>query len=255
MSKDPERDNVINILKSIGYHVKEIEESPREKRADLRVLKNGEVYIVEVKSRLENQRLVNKLKTVKPGEIIENIDSLGKSNTLSAIIEEAYEQINATPKDERNFRCIWFRVTAVLGIENAGSKMESTLLGTRDAWVNGREDLIPCYFAGYGDFFRYEDIDGVIIDKGNKAKLIVNPFSPRYNVFEKSSLCILFKEKDAITNPKYEEKEGSAYIVNTKLNRRNDSEIISYLNNKYSIEVKCLINLHSISAITKVPKS
>lgn len=47
-------------------------------------------------------------------------------------------------------------------------------------------EMQDCYYLGFSDFRRYNEMDAVIIVDGESMQILVNEFSPRYELFMES---------------------------------------------------------------------
>jgi len=250
MNKDRTREKVRNILLELGYLVEIIPEDNREKRADLKITKENETFIIEVKSRIENEHILTEVHKKKSLEVTHQINPLSKSNALSKVAESAESQLNATPKQDNAFLGLWFSTDAMTGSPDADQQMKATLLGTRHVFT--KTETLPVYFAAPSDFYRYKNIHFTVIDKDGCGQIIINPFSNRYNDFKKSVLYIDFSKAQAILDPYEEEKSGNAFVVNGEVDRNDDQEILEFLRNRYGKEFIAMVDLKSISGFTKI---
>jgi hypothetical protein len=95
-----------------------------------------------------------------------------------------------------------------------------------------------CYFFRNSDFHRNADtLDGAIVAfvSGNSitAKLCLNPLSPNFQALRQSSVVRPFGT--AVEDPIELESEGSALILETDLDRSDESQLLAHLQAKYKL--------------------
>ena len=93
-----------------------------------------------------------------------------------------------------------------------------------------------CYFFRNADFFRRASIidsavaaytDGTLI----YAILCLNPLSPRYEKLKASAILLTFQGD--VEDPTVLENSKMAFILDTDLNRNDESPLLEFLKNKY----------------------
>ena len=232
---DPQSQYVQQILASLGFAAEIIPEDPSKRRADLKISDASYTTYIEVKSRLLDERAKKVIDSATPGgPIVTYSGEAGKQNHFSSLVQNANEQLSETA-GERDYRVLWFLATAVPEFVAADEQMQATLLGIRHVFCKraGENKYLPCYYAGYGDFYRYKDIDGAIIQNKEGAVLLVNEFSPRAVGFRESALCAFFTQKKAVRIPSQEDTKGGAFVVDGDVNRKDEKQVLEYLINKY----------------------
>ena len=251
MSKDEDTNTVIDILRNFSFSTVRISESPKEgKRADIKAEKGGDHFLIEVKSRQDHPELMSDIEKAQPFEIVEYEKELFRSNTLAGIIRDAVSQLMDTPDPYNSFKIVWFRAVGAL-IEDEMSFLKSTLYGISHLMVrepNGRIIHAPCYYFDFNEFYKYANLEGVVLDNGKGLELCVNGFSKRAGEFAKSSLYTFFSSHNAVTDPLKLEEESEIMVADTQISRKNQEAIKDYIQKKYEINVKVL-NLKSIGGV------
>jgi hypothetical protein len=247
---------VKKMLEDFGFQVDIIPEDKVKRQADLRAHKDGITTYVEVKSRLEDEKVNKVIESAVPGgPVVTYLGEAGKRNKFSSIVKDANEQLNitATPND---YRVLWFVVTAVPECAAATEQMLGTILGTRQIFCKREKESLcrPCYYAGYADFERYRDIDGVVIQNGEGGVLVVNEFSPRVEGFGKSPLYQHFKQRNAILEVSQEEKKGKAFTIREKIDRDEKEAILRCLRSKYPAwEFQAVTDFKTVGVFASIP--
>lgn len=229
---DSGREAVKRRLESFGFKIDIIQESPKDNRPDLRTLKDGITMFVEVKTRTEDAQLRKKMESVALGETEAILTSLDKHNSLSSDIEKANAQLGAIASAQ-DLRLLWFLVDNGLFVYDACEQMKATLLGLRMVFGkrSGKKQTRPCCYAAPADFFRYQEIDGAIIEQSGELILIPNQFSPRKTGFTNSP--IYKAVAPAILDIRQAELEGAAYVIDGAVDRKNDAALLDFLRKKY----------------------
>ena len=233
----PENDaehQVRMFFESQRFHVDRIISLQDERRADYRVTHENEVYIVEVKGRIEDKEYERDL--LEQGEAIRE-GLLGYTNPASKQIREAAKQLIVTPAEPSAFRVIAL-VTAYDDPETHAEQFQSTLYGMVDLLIpaeNGHARAIPCYYFTFSEFYNLPEVDAALILIPGGAKICLNSFSTRLHEFRKTSLCQLLASVGAVSDPEEREKQGKAYIADCSLDRRDESLIREYVRRKYKL--------------------
>ena len=222
-------------MKEWGLSVRKIPESKirYEKRPDFEVKSDGFTYLIEVKSREDDKKKVaEKKETLEEGEIYGQHKALVRKNTVSGIIREAYDQlINYGSND--CYRIVW--LCAISDAQTAKfEQFKAALYGKTQMFdLDGDGSHRPCYFYRDSDFFRYRNIlDAAIVSTLSQIELCFNPFSVKNIEFQTSKFAETFK--DSVCDPIKDESKGYAYIVDSDVDRKNESAVMRYLRDKYN---------------------
>jgi len=244
-------------LASLGFAAEIIPEDQSRRQADLKIANASYTTYIEVNSYPVDEKAKKVIDSpISGGPIVTYSGEAGKQNHFSSLVQDANEQLSATA-GERDYRVLWFLATAIPEFVAADEQMRATLLGIRHVFCKraGENKYLPCYYAGYADFYRYQDIDGAIIQNKEGAVLFVNEFSPRTIGFRESALCALFTQKNAARIPSQEDRKGGAFVVDGDVNRKDEKQVLEYLRNKYP-EVEFLgITDSKVAAAIGIPKN
>jgi hypothetical protein len=239
MKDDPDKDFVLSFLRSMGFHVEPIPESSY-KTPDLKVMMPEGDVLVEVISKEDDKQLRDLLESSPGTPLFYNVSSAEKA------LRKAWHQIRDFPdRDNEDFTLIWFItrkvggvavlvrphiISQLYGIENiSGQKIDRTVF-----------DFMPCYFFKESFFFKYQDIDGVVLYEdqleGQLVELCLNHFSPRYNTFKSMKLKELFRDHFSVTDPREMEAAGKCFIADCEISRKDKNGIVRYLKDKYGLD-------------------
>jgi Holliday junction resolvase-like predicted endonuclease len=232
---DPNRDAVQARLDALGFEVRSIPETTKSRQPDLLAQAEGTTMYVEVKTRSEDRVLRGRMEAVGIGKTDEIVTDLDKHNSISAEVKHASSQLCAAAS-QQDFRLLWYRADRGLFVSNTKEQIVSTLYGMRMVLAERPPfGLRPwyCAFAGHADFFRFREIDGVIIEADGLISLFLNPFSPRKGAFMTSRIARLLGADDAVFNIQRELDEGKLFAADGDAPRRNDPELLAHLTVKY----------------------
>ena len=223
------------VLKLWGASIESLPTSSEEE-CDWRATLGGCRLLIEEKLKLDNQlERATQDEAFRKNETYVRTIELKHNNRLSGIVRKASNQLSSTSGNkEHDLRILW--VTAV-GM-NAEAKMvqfKATLYGSTNI-LTANGDLLQCYFFRNSDFYRFQNIlDGAIIgaSHGNQTtnSLCLNPYSPNWANLRNSPFATKFPT--GIIDPVEEERDGTAMIVDSDVDRNNPKEVIKFLEGKY----------------------
>ncbi|MCF7981748.1 MAG: hypothetical protein K9K86_07160 [Pseudomonadales bacterium] len=222
-------------MKEWGFSVEKIPESDvkGEKRPDFKVTCAGEIFLIEVKSREDDKNeVIEKKKTLEQGEIYGQHKPLVRKNTVSGIIRDACDQL-INYGNQNFFRIVW--LCAIGDVKDAQfEQFKAALYGKTQMFdLDGDSYHRPCYFYRDSDFFRYRNVlDAAIVSTLSQVELCFNPLSPKDTELQNSIFTAIFK--DSICDPIKAEAEGYAYIVDSDVDRKDESAVMRYLREKYN---------------------
>lgn len=239
-------------LESLDYLVTEITEG-RGESADLLATTNGESLIVEVKSRIEDEPVEDRLQQAAEGEIVSWKKDLGRQSPLARIVQKAVSQIRDSKQHGDELAVLWFYPDPKLGLTDAPKQMEATLLGIR--WVLAQQlddfKVWPCYLAARTDFHKYPDLDMVIIDSSEGSKLFLNPYSKRLKGVRETRLFRFFDREGAVVDLHRIRSGKECFVLFGDFDRGNDSAVLAELENRYPGARYRFVNMESIGGYTK----
>lgn len=192
---DPNRDAVQARLEALGFEVLSIPETSR-RQPDLAARSEGATMYVEVKTRSEDRVLRGRMEAVRIGETAAILTDLDKHNSISAEVEHASSQLRAAASAQ-DFRLLWYRADNGPFVNDTKEQIGSTLYGMRMMLAEFQPfGCRPwyCAYAGHADFYRFPEIDGVIVEVDGLITLFLNPFSPRREAFASSRITRLVQD-------------------------------------------------------------
>lgn len=130
------------------------------------------------------------------GETDAILIDLDKHNSISAEVKHASRQLRAAASAQ-DFRLLWYRADNGLFVNDTKEQIGSTLYGIRMVLAELQPfGLRPwhCAYAGHADFYRFPEIDGVMVEVDRLITLFLNPFSPRREAFASSRIARLIQE-------------------------------------------------------------
>lgn len=190
---------------------------------------------VEVKTRSEDRVLRGHMEAVRIGEEVEIRTDLDKHNSISAEVEHASRQLNAIAQ-EHDLRLLWYRADRGPFVSNTKEQIGSTLYGMRmvlaDRPMHARRPW-QCAYAGYADFFRFREVDGVMAEVDGLISLFLNPFSPRGDAFATSRIAKVLAADDAVFDIQRAIADGKLFAAGGDAPRHDDAALLAHLTSKY----------------------
>jgi len=247
---------VLQYLRAHGLRADEIPESDvqGEQRPDIEASYQGQCYVIELKRKLSEAEMIASYQSrLSAGQVVSHRETTERTNTISGVVAEAAEQLTAYC-DNADIRIVW--------LDGQGwdpslqmLQIKASLFGTRQIIdLSKTKDSRECFYFGFSDFFRHRDtIDLAVVRAHDQAQLCVNNFSPRYQIAKSSYLREVFGS--AVVDPLEWEKEGSIYLADCDLDRRDTDAIVEYLKDKYQKPDLIDMEMKSISATMAVPDS
>ncbi|MDA2928195.1 hypothetical protein MYX78_13375 [Acidobacteria bacterium AH-259-G07] len=229
-SENPSELRVRNFLENQGFDVGRIQVNEKDRRADYKVRDESDTYIVEVKGRAEDEEYLEDL--FRKG-VAEKQKLLGRTNTMSGLIQEAADQLRSTPCEEGAFRIAAF----VASTEDADvdlEQFESTLYGTVNLLTEEEDGIAlatPCFYFTFNEFYRLPDVDAALIFAQRGSKLYLNTFSQRVEAFRRARLYELYDQHNAVVDPGEMERRETAFVADCNLDRRDEKALSDYNTN------------------------
>lgn len=252
MSKDKDTKIVINIIRNqLNFEAKRIPENEEEgETADIFACKNSENYLFEVKSRDDHTDFMEQVEKSQDYQMIEYKKPIRRSNKISSILEKANGQLEATPKTNNDYCCVWFRAINKF-IPDEADLIRTSLYGIRHLLVaNSNKEIsrAECYYFDYNDFFRFKNISAVVIENGRGIHLCVNDYSMRIQSFRNSVLYQYFSRHESLTDP---EKMCDILIARINCPRNKTDKVINHLQKKYKLRITGFVEMNSMGGAVK----
>lgn len=239
MSSTYGENTVKNLLQSFGFVVNKIPELPKQelKTPDFLVTDEGAQYLIEVKDK-EDKKFIALFNGRIPGK---KTVGLKYDNTISGIIKEGANQLDAYDKNGNKFKLLWFFIDSALFGGQVSRQIGWTLYGLREIEGysrGGKFFQTGCFYFTYSDFYKHEQLDAVIVQGPNETVLCMNDFSSRSNELRQSKIYQLFEEKGFhIIEPSQLEKDSRCFIADDFSISRKDSEsVANYIGRKYDLQ-------------------
>lgn len=230
--QDLNRDAVQERLEALGFEVKPIAESNSSRQPDLVARADSATMYVEVKTRVEDVALRAEMEAVSVGATTAILTGLDKHNALSDAIKHASSQL-AVAASPHDFRLLWYRADNSPFVHDALEQIGATLYGTRMVVIESHSGPLPraCVYAGHADFYRYQDIDGAMVEVDHLITLLLNPFSPRRSAFSASRIATVVHP--SVFDVDKAAQDGTVFVVDGSAPRHSDDELLSHLRAKY----------------------
>lgn len=230
---DPNRDAVQARLEALGFAVRPIPETSITPQPDLAAVSEGATMYVEVKSRSVDRALRGRMEAVHIGETDAILTDLDKHNSISAEVKHASRQLRAAASAQ-DFRLLWYRADNGLFVNDTKEQIGSTLYGMRMVLAES-QPFGPrpwhCAYASHADFYRFPEIDGVMVEVDRLITLFLNPFSSRREAFASSRIARLIQE--SVFDIDQAVVQGKLFAADGDAPRGDDDGMIAHLRSKY----------------------
>lgn len=228
-----------------------------KKEADFLAMFGSSRVLIEEKTKEDYpEYLAHRASELKSGVVHGITIPIKRDETISGIVRDASKQLKSSSDLPHDFRLIWFTATGV----TARGKFEqfmATLYGSTNILEMNASGYRRCYFFRNADFFRRAlVIDGAVAAYTDgtsiSAKLCLNPLSPRYSNLKASEVLAPFN--GAVEDPIEMEKSESAFILDAAIDRKNEAELLKFLQDKYQTGPLMKFDLGYTSASILVPR-
>ena len=242
MSADADRElkaAIAENLEGMGFSVQHLDERESDKTPDFLAVKS-ERFLIEVKEKGDDpSKLEAEAERAREGGIAERHEYWGPKNTVARIIKDGSRQLAAWPEEERDYCLLWLHASG-RDPESQYEQFRGTLLGVTNIIEMGKSTMKECYFFHDSAFFRWrQTLDGAIVSSAKEAELWLNPHSSRADRLKASELTAAF---GGANDPRDLEAQGTIFIADCEVDRRDSDAVKRYLQEKY--RTKPLDNMH-----------
>lgn len=247
------------LLEHRGIAVEDILTSDAEEKQESDFLANfSSVHVlIEEKTKEDDPTyLAQRAQDLEGGQVHAASLPLRRDETLSGLVRDAPRQLRSSSDKPHDFRLMWFTATGPLAIGKYEQFM-ATLYGRTNILEMNAFGYRRCYYFRHADFFRRASvIDGAVVahtdGRSIFARLCLNSLSPRFQSLRKSP--VLKPLGTAVEDPESLEAEGTAFVLDATLDRKQELPLLSYLQQKYATGPLMNFDLGYMSASILVPK-
>lgn len=222
-------------IRDLGISIEDIPTVDEELTPDFILNDASSIYLLELKTKYSNpDKQILKEESFNMGILHETTESILPQNRLSGIIAHAKEQLDNAAKKDEVFRLLWLFVDSSVA-EAHFEQFESTLYGSTSLvdWGEDRKSGTVFYFYN-SDFYRYKDsIDAAFISNRKELKFCLNSYSPRYKRLKSTQLFLNLP--GGIIDPLELEANGTGFIADTNIDRKERSAVTKYVVEKYNL--------------------
>jgi hypothetical protein len=228
-----------------------------KQEADLLANFNGVRVLIEEKTKEDDPvYLATRAAELAAGQIHTATLPIRRDETLAGLVRDASHQLRSSSDKPHDFRLIWFTATGAQA-EGKYRQFMATLYGTTNILEKNASNVRCCYYFQHADFFRrLKVIDGAVVahteGKSIKARLCLNSLSPRFQALRTSSVLEPFGT--AVEDPEALETEGTAFVLDTALDRKQEGPLLIYLQQKYGTGPLMSIEMVYTSAASLMSK-
>jgi hypothetical protein len=247
------------LLQQWGVRVKDIPTSDLEgkKTADFLATFGSTRVLIEEKTKQDDpEYLAQRATELESGEVHGITLPITHNKTISGIVRTASKQLKSSSDTPHDFRLVWFTADGVTA-KGKYEQFMATLYGRTNIVEMNATRLRPCYFFRNNEFSRRASIiDGAVAaytdGKSISTRFCLNPLSPAYEKLKVSEVLTPFK--DAIEDPIEMEQSASAFILDAAIDRKNEAELLAFLQQKYQTRPLMTFDFGYMSASILVPR-
>jgi len=247
------------LLEHWGVAIEEIptSDSQEKQEADFLADFGGIRVLIEEKTKEDDPAyLARRAQELETGQIHAATMPIRRDETLSGLVRNASRQLRSSSDKPHVFRLIWFTATGAQA-EGKYEQFMATLYGRTNILEMNSSDFRRCYYFRNADFFRRADvIDGAVVahtdGKVISTKLCLNSLSPRFQALRNSPVIKPFGT--AVEDPEALEAEGTAFVLDAALDRKQEAPLLAYLQQKYATGPLMKFDMGYTSAAILVPK-
>ena len=232
-----EEEYVIARLGEMGFQAEKIARSS-QKTCDLLAADETSQYLIEVKRRRSDESIAGTLRKEGKTELLHH--PMGFSAPTGKTMALAVKQLDATAASGEPYKLIWFCIDPQY---NDAATLIQQVHDTAFGGANlirmprpGEASPVHCYFFHRSVFFKYPQLNGVVVDTGRRFTLLLNQFAPRLAEFRTTALFRWFDDgAGGVADPDALEAAGAAFIADCDIDRRNEYGVLAYLKKKYGL--------------------
>jgi len=226
------------LLEHWGIAVEDIPTSDADQKQECDFLANfgGVRVLIEEKTKEGDPAyLAQRAQELDGGQIHAATLPLRRDETLSGLVRDASHQLRSSLDKPHDFRLMWFTATGPLAVGKY-EQFQATLYGRTNILEMNASGYRRCSYFHYADFFRRASvIDGAVVahtdGRSISARLCLNSLSPRFQALRGSKVLKPFGT--AVEDPESLEAQGTAFVLDAALDRKQEALLLDYLQRKY----------------------
>lgn len=257
MNEDAQqRADAIGFLRDNGFDASEIPVSkePGQQRPDILALLGTQRYVIECKRKFTDTVLQTQLATkVEQGVVAMLHESAERMNVVAAVLARAATQLDAYCLHD-DIRVVWIDGEGWLPALQR-KQFRASFFGIREVRdCSPAKDHRECFYFGMSDAYLHRNsIDLVLSRTDEQAELFINNFSPRYGIAVQSYMVQLFG--NAALDPLRLERNGSIYLADGDVDRRNPKAVLEHLQKKYKKDTLLDFPMKAVSWTAAAPRN
>jgi hypothetical protein len=250
---DQQESHAVDSLEAAGFRTTRIKEKANERRADLLVSDGVSEYLIEVKGK-DVSAEYRQLQGEADSEGIACLERvIAYRDRLDGILGHAHSQLIATPPTDA-YRLVWISCL-MEDFDFVHQQFEFTLYGKQELVLfkdlKHLPSTVTCFYYNHSSFFRFREIDAVILSGPSSRYLCLNEFSQKSSEFRQTDLCEFFPDTNIIVPSKIEQS-GKAISLPAEIDRSDDKAKWKYIFETYGL-MSAPAHVHSFRGLMSVP--
>ena len=236
MNEDEFKPIVKELLKELGFQVRDLQPSDNALTPDFEVTGKASKYTVELKIKGDSpEEITKEAEALSRGELVGKSIPIGPRNRLAGVIRTGVKQMLTHNPEGKSFRVIWLHSTGQ-DPELHYQRFHATLFGTETLFSLRLPNVITCYYFNESAFYSWRDyLDGAMLTYLDTAQLCINTLSPTVEQFRKCEL-VQSMSKGLCDPDKFHDLQNDVMIVDCAIDRRRPEKVLAYLQEKYSLD-------------------
>jgi hypothetical protein len=244
MTENQAEEYARSVFEAHGFRVNRLEPPYGGRCADYLVTKDSESFLLEVTDKSESDFLSDLLLKAENEGIATDSRAPSFSNRIDGILRDKEKQLMQTSTMYPDVpRVVW------LSALNRDSRyilrcVKHTVYGLQTVAVlsaSGEFSSKRCFYRTHSAFFKFQNIDALILAYNGGGTLCLNEFSKRVATVRASKLAQMFPPEARI-DPLDLEKAGKAYCVRGDIPRKDDKAVWQYLYNTYGVRTSVMLS-------------
>ena len=230
------------VFETHGFSVTRLEPPGGGRCADYLVTKDSESFLLEVTEKRESTFLSDLRSTAEIEGIATGIREPTYWNRIDGILGDKAEQLLQTSLVYPDIpRVVWL---SALNRDSRHilTRLKQTVYGLQTLAVRGESGEFNsrmCFYCTHSAFFKFQNIDALILASNKGGILCINEFSNLSDAIRASKLFEMFPP-EARVDPLQLEKAGKAYCVRGDIPRKDGKAVWQYLFDTYGVRTSVM---------------
>jgi hypothetical protein len=217
-------------LERHGFEVIRLDATAERKRPDFLVKDGVDKYLVEVRRLTDPEQ---QAAAFRQGEVVSVSAPVGYDERLYSKARKKRKQITSEDPTGEMFHVLWFTPSGIFHEHReVADRVGDTMYGIAEVGLWGAGDPLPtvrCLYAKPSFFYRFREIDAVIVASERGGLALVNEFADGYDLFVESRLGATLRGTNTLVDPKEIAEREGVYRVDPALRFSDEKALEEHL--------------------------